>query len=113
VNGLITPCRPMSLEAAAGKNPVSHVGKIYSVVSRQLAESVAAEISEIAHARCLMVGQIGAPVTRPAVIAVDIVTQDGRSVAGLRNQIEAVVADRMARIPALADDFVNGTIELF
>jgi S-adenosylmethionine synthetase len=28
VNGLITPGRPMSLEAAAGKNPVTHVGKI-------------------------------------------------------------------------------------
>jgi S-adenosylmethionine synthetase len=28
VNGLITPCRPMCLEAAASKNPVSHVGKI-------------------------------------------------------------------------------------
>ncbi|MEM0484566.1 MAG: methionine adenosyltransferase, partial [Pyrobaculum sp.] len=27
-NGLITPMRSMSLEAAAGKNPVSHVGKI-------------------------------------------------------------------------------------
>lgn len=113
VNGLITPCRPMSLEAAAGKNPVSHVGKIYSVVSRQIAEAVVAEVSEIAHARCLIVGQIGAPVTCPSITAVDIVTQDDRMVAGLRNQIEAIVADRMARIPALADDFVNGTIELF
>ena len=28
INGLITSSRPMSLEAAAGKNPVSHVGKI-------------------------------------------------------------------------------------
>ena len=26
VNGLITPYRPMMLEAAAGKNPVPHVG---------------------------------------------------------------------------------------
>ena len=31
VNGLITPGRPMSLEAATGKNPVTHVGKIYNV----------------------------------------------------------------------------------
>ena len=34
VNGLITPMRPMSMEAAAGKNPVSHVGKIYNVMAR-------------------------------------------------------------------------------
>ena len=38
VNGLITPCRPMSLEAAAGKNPVTHVGKLYNVVAREIAE---------------------------------------------------------------------------
>jgi len=29
-NGLITPQRPMSLEADAGKNPVNHIGKIYN-----------------------------------------------------------------------------------
>ncbi|MCK6460764.1 MAG: methionine adenosyltransferase, partial [Planctomycetes bacterium] len=33
VNGLITFDRPMSLEAAAGKNPVSHVVKIYNVTA--------------------------------------------------------------------------------
>jgi S-adenosylmethionine synthetase len=31
LGGLITPCRPMTLEAAAGKNVVSHVGKSYSI----------------------------------------------------------------------------------
>ncbi|MHA1487030.1 MAG: methionine adenosyltransferase, partial [Promethearchaeota archaeon] len=30
-NGLITPCRPMSLEAVCGKNPINHVGKLYNV----------------------------------------------------------------------------------
>jgi S-adenosylmethionine synthetase len=34
VGGLITPCRPMTLEAAAGKNAAMHVGKSYSIVSR-------------------------------------------------------------------------------
>jgi S-adenosylmethionine synthetase len=29
-NGLITPFRPMTLEAMAGKNPVTHVGKLYN-----------------------------------------------------------------------------------
>jgi S-adenosylmethionine synthetase len=33
INGLITPCRPMRLEAAAGKIPVTHVGKIYNVMA--------------------------------------------------------------------------------
>jgi S-adenosylmethionine synthetase len=41
VNGLITPYRPMSLEAAAGKNPVTHTGKLYNLLADRMA-----------HARC-------------------------------------------------------------
>jgi S-adenosylmethionine synthetase len=103
----------MGLEAAAGKNPVSHVGKIYSVVARQIAESVVAEIRGIAHARCLIVSRIGAPVTSPALMAVNIASHERRSVTELHKHIEAIAVDRLARIPALVDDFVNGTIELF
>ena len=51
----------MSLEAAAGKNPVSHVGKIYNVLARDIAEAIIAEIPEIDSAQCLMVSRIGAP----------------------------------------------------
>jgi S-adenosylmethionine synthetase len=45
INGLITPYRPMSLEAAAGKNPISHVGKIYNIVAKQITESLVAACS--------------------------------------------------------------------
>lgn len=38
VNGLITPLRPMNLEGANGKNPVYHVGKLYNVAARRLAQ---------------------------------------------------------------------------
>lgn len=37
VNGLIAPYRPMSLEAAAGKNPVTHVGKLYNIIAMRIA----------------------------------------------------------------------------
>lgn len=47
INGLITPGRPMSLKAAAGKNPVTHVGKIYNVVAREIAEMLVANLSEL------------------------------------------------------------------
>jgi S-adenosylmethionine synthetase len=68
----------MSLEAAAGKNPVGHVGKIYSVLSRQIAESVVAEVEDVVRAECFMVSQIGAPVTCPAIVAVNFAVSDGR-----------------------------------
>lgn len=36
-NGLITPMRPMSIEAPAGKNPTDHTGKIYAKLALDLA----------------------------------------------------------------------------
>jgi S-adenosylmethionine synthetase len=112
VNGLITPCRPMSLEAAAGKNPVSHVGKIYNVTARDIAETLVAEVPEIAGAQCLMVSQIGSPITDPAVVQVKLATRDV-PVAQLRERVEEVISHGVARIPALVDEFVLGKINLF
>jgi S-adenosylmethionine synthetase len=113
VNGLITPCRPMSLEAAAGKNPVSHVGKIYNVLARDIAETIVTAIPGVASAQCLMVSRIGAPVTQPAVVQIRIATQKGVPISDLRQRIEALVADRIAHIPELASDFVAGSIRVF
>jgi S-adenosylmethionine synthetase len=39
-NGLITPMRPMSIEAAAGKNPIDHTGKLYSILAQRIADKV-------------------------------------------------------------------------
>ena len=92
VNGLITPCRPMSLEAAAGKNPVSHVGKIYNVLARDIAETIIAAIPEIESAQCLMVSRIGVPVTLPAVVQIKIASLEGVRIANLRKQVDELVA---------------------
>ena len=42
----------MSLEAAAGKNPVTHVGKLYNLVANRVARAVAAEIDGVQEACC-------------------------------------------------------------
>jgi S-adenosylmethionine synthetase len=112
VNGLITPCRPMSLEAAAGKNPVTHVGKIYNVLARQIAEALI-RIPDIAAAQCVMVSRIGAPVTDPALVQVKLGTRDGVPAGQLRPQAEEVVVDQLSRAPKLIDDFVAGTVAVF
>jgi S-adenosylmethionine synthetase len=71
-NGIITPYRPMSLEAAAGKNPVSHIGKIYNVVANIIAKRVVEEIEGIEEAYCYMVSQIGKPINEPQVCDVKV-----------------------------------------
>jgi S-adenosylmethionine synthetase len=113
VNGLITPCRPMSLEAAPGKNPVTHVGKIYNVVARQIAESLVEAVPEIARAQCLLVSRIGMPVSSPAVVHIKLATKDSAPTPLLRARVAEIVADRLARIPELVDDFVAGRIAVY
>ncbi|MFD2386564.1 methionine adenosyltransferase [Enterococcus rivorum] len=39
-NGLITPMRPMSIEAPAGKNSVDHTGKLYGILANDLAHGI-------------------------------------------------------------------------
>ena len=86
VNGLITPCRPMSLEAAAGKNPVTHVGKIYNVLATRISQALLT-VPEITSAQCLMVSRIGKPVAEPVILQIGIAPRDGFPVAELKDRI--------------------------
>lgn len=95
VCGLITPYRPMTLEAAAGKNAVSHVGKIYNLVATRIAESVAGELARGADATCVLVSRIGAPVDDPA--AVDICASDAIAPERARK----IVVEQLARLDEL------------
>jgi S-adenosylmethionine synthetase len=113
VNGLITPCRPMSLEAAAGKNPVSHVGKIYNVVATQVAEALVSAFQGVTEAHCLIVSKIGAPVSEPALVNLRLATRDGLPFEQLRGPVEDLVADHFSRIPELVGRLVAGTIDVF
>jgi S-adenosylmethionine synthetase len=112
-NGLITPYRPMSLEAAAGKNPVSHVGKIYNVLARQIAETIVATMPEVFAAQCFMVSEIGTPVTTPAIIHVRLAMRDGSPVSRLEGAVGAIVSQELQGVAQLADRFMAGTVELF
>jgi S-adenosylmethionine synthetase len=113
INGLITPCRPMSLEAVAGKNPVTHVGKLYNVTAHNLAQALVEAVPEISAAQCLLVSRIGAPVTSPALLQVKLATNDAIEVHNFRQQVEEIAAVQLARIPKLIDDFVAGTVSVF
>jgi S-adenosylmethionine synthetase len=70
-NGLITPYRPMSLEATAGKNPVNHVGKIYNILSKKIADDIAAAGAKQVYVR--LMSQIGKPIDKPLCASVQII----------------------------------------
>jgi S-adenosylmethionine synthetase len=83
----------MTLEAAAGKNVVSHVGKSYSIVAHQIAGALVGRCPEIAEATCLLVSRIGAPVETPQVVELQIQTRNGVALDTLREPAEAIALE--------------------
>lgn len=69
--GLITPHRPMSLEAICGKNPVGHVGKTYHAVAWDIAGALVDMGAGEATVRIL--SRIGNPITDPEMVQVETV----------------------------------------
>lgn len=113
VNGLITPGSPMSLEAAAGKNPVSHVGKIYNVAAPRIANAIVSSIPDIAAADCLLVSRIGQPIEEPEIVRITAVGRDGAPVDAFRQRIEEIVLDHLGKLEQLVDAFIDGVIDVY
>jgi len=73
-NGLITPGRVQTLEAAAGKNPNNHVGKLYSVIANRAAKRICAEAKgDVLECSIRIVSQIGHPINDPWLGDVEII----------------------------------------
>ncbi len=89
VNGLITPFRATSLEAAAGKNPVSHVGKLYNLLAMETAQAIVEQVPEVRAATVYILSQIGHPLDEPLVATAQINTRNGE----LKDSVRAAVAE--------------------
>lgn len=98
VNGLISLNRPMGTEAAAGKNPLSHVGKIYNQLSHKLARDIYQNIEGIREVYVLLLSRIGAPIDRPKMAAVRILPQKGQKVSALAGAVEEIIKRELADI---------------
>jgi S-adenosylmethionine synthetase len=98
VNGVISLGRPLGTEAAAGKNPVSHVGKIYTVLAHRLAREICEEIEGVREAHVLLLSRIGTPIDRPAVAAAQLLPERGRRVSDVSRRAEEIVERGLSTI---------------
>ncbi len=111
VNGLITPYRPMSLEAAAGKNPITHVGKLYNITANEIAKEVVKEISEVEEAYVYMVSQIGKPVNQP--LAVDVKVRSSQPSSSFQKRVEEIVNEKLVEMKDIWKRLVSGEITVY
>ncbi|AOV94831.1 hypothetical protein AQV86_02800 [Nanohaloarchaea archaeon SG9] len=103
VNGLITPNRPMSLEAASGKNPVTHVGKIYNLLAQEIAVDIYERSGEFAQVK--IISEIGQKIDTPQRVGV----KTGAS----EQTVEKAVEKQFSSITELTQEIINGEHSTF
>ena len=114
VNGLITPMRPMSMEATAGKNPVSHVGKLYNVLAYRIADRIYREVKKIEEVYVYILSQIGKPINQPFVVNIDVVMERNQEIThDIQNEVNNIVENELENLPKLTELILKGEVILF
>ena len=114
VNGLITPYRPMSLEAAAGKNPVTHVGKLYNLLSFDIAQKVADECEgDVEEVWVRIVSQIGKPIDQPQMAVAQLSLAKGVKLPAVKSTVTGIIDDGLENIQKITDRTVAGKVRVF
>ncbi len=108
VNGLISLDRPRGSEAAAGKNPVSHVGKIYSVLTHLIAAQIYREVSGVRQAVVWLCSRIGDPVDKPQLAAVQIALDRCTKLTTIERATREIVGREIERMPQFCQALANG-----
>ncbi len=111
-NGLITPMRPMSLEATAGKNPVSHVGKIYNVLATRIAERISSQVHGVKEVYVGLLSQIGRPINEPLVVDIKIVPESTLS-QDMKNEATRIAEEELDNITEITKLILEDKVMLF
>jgi len=111
-NGVIPLNRPFCSEAAAGKNPVSHVGKIYNTLTHRVAGEIYRQVSGLEEVYIWLLSQIGKPIDEPAVAAAQVVMKANNSFKSVRKEIAEVVNHELENIDKFTEELAKGKIPI-
>jgi S-adenosylmethionine synthetase len=108
VNGVIALNRPMSTEAAAGKNPISHVGKIYTLLSHRIAGEIYQAVPGVREVYVWLCSQIGRPIDEPLIASAQLTLMDGVDLASVRGEVEGITSDELDNIYDFTSHLARG-----
>jgi S-adenosylmethionine synthetase len=108
VNGLVTLNRPMCTEAAAGKNPVSHVGKVYNVLAHKTAEKIYKNTDGIREAYVFLLSRIGDPVNSPHMATAQVLLKKGVRLKDVSKGVAAILERELSGISRFCNRLSEG-----
>ena len=94
----------MSIEAVAGKNPVTHVGKLYNLLAAGIAAEAVAAASGLKEAYCALVSRIGQPVREPEITDIRVRLAPHADLP--RTSLEGIAQAHLARAYTLWRDLL-------
>jgi S-adenosylmethionine synthetase len=112
-NGLITPNRPMSMEATSGKNPINHIGKIYNLLSTMMARECVEKVDGIDEMYVRLLSQIGKPIDRPLVGSVQVLPKKGFTLKDINSEIGEIVNANLANVTCITEKVISGELDTF
>ncbi len=108
VNGVIALNRPMGTEAAAGKNPVSHVGKIYNILTHKIANEIYQGVPGVREVYVWLCSQIGAPIDQPKIASAQLILEPGVLFDSTSKKVKEIMDGRLANIGKFCEELVQG-----
>ena len=108
VNGLIALNRPRGSEAAAGKNPISHVGKIYSVLTHLLADRLCRQVKGLEEVSVWFCSRIGDAIDQPLMVSVQARLRERFGIADVEAPIRRMIAEELERMPEFCRELASG-----
>lgn len=112
VTGVIAPFRSASLEAAAGKNPISHVGKLYNVLAFLAAQDIIEQVDEVLEAQVYVLSQIGQPLDQPLVATATVKGKNGLTDA-VKNEVAEVLDAHLADMEGLREKLARMEVTMY
>ncbi|MFU8653525.1 methionine adenosyltransferase [Methanotorris formicicus] len=112
VNGLITPFRPMSMEAASGKNPINHVGKIYNILANLIANDIA-KLDGVKECYVRILSQIGKPIDQPKALDIEIITEEGYKLEYIEPKAKEIANKWLDNIMEVTEMIIEGKVTTF
>ena len=103
----------MSTEAAAGKNPVSHVGKIYTLLAHRLAAEIYASVPELQEVYVWLCSQIGQPIDRPLIASAQLILPPDVALAEVEPTVKDVVEQELATMADFTARLARGELPVW
>ncbi|MDK2790324.1 MAG: S-adenosylmethionine synthetase [Methanothermococcus sp.] len=111
-NGLITPFRPMSMEATSGKNPINHIGKIYNILANFIANDVA-ELEGVKECYIRILSQIGKPIDQPKILDIELITEEGYDIKDIEPKAKEIAQNWLNNIGKVTEMIMEGKVTTF